>query len=66
MLVSEWIGTVYYVYQDGRKVLLLDRRPEKKNTADIWYDKAAKVLYVPGFNGKTVTAYRLVGAPDGH
>ncbi len=25
----------------------------------------AKILYVPGFNGKTVTAYRLKGAPAG-
>jgi len=59
LIVSEWIGFVYYVYADGRKVQLLDRRAEHKNTADIWYDRAAKVLYVPGFNGKTITAYRL-------
>jgi hypothetical protein len=62
LIVSEWVGTVYYVYADGRKTLMLDRRAEKKNTADIWYDKTAKILYVPGFNGKTVTAYRLLGA----
>jgi len=59
LIVSEWIGFVYYVYTDGRKVQLLDRRAEHKNTADIWYDKAAKILYVPGFNGKTVTAYSV-------
>lgn len=70
LIVSEWLGTIYYVYADGRKELLLDRRPEKKNTADIHYDPAAHLLYVPGFNGKTVTAYRLkegagAGAGDG-
>jgi hypothetical protein len=59
LIVSEWQGTIYYVYADGRKELLLDRRPEKKNTADIHYDPATHILYVPGFNGKTVTAYRL-------
>ena len=66
LIVSEWIGNVFYVYADGRKVLLLNRQAEHKNTADIWYDKAAKVLYVPGFNGKTVTAYKLRGAPAGN
>lgn len=59
LIVSEWIGNVFYVYADGRKVQLLNRQPEKKNTADIWYDKTAKILYVPGFYGKTITAYRL-------
>ncbi len=60
LIVSEWIGNVFYVYADGRKVLMLNRQAEHKNTADIWYDKAAGILYVPGFNGKTITAYRLV------
>jgi hypothetical protein len=60
MIVSEWVGNVFYVYADGRKVQMLDRKPEHKNTADIWYDQASKTLYVPGFFGKTVAAYRLV------
>jgi hypothetical protein len=59
LIVSEWVGNVFYVYADGRKVQLLDRKPEKKNTADIWYDQKSKILYVPGFYGKTITAYRL-------
>jgi hypothetical protein len=59
LIVSEWIGNVFYVYADGRKVQMLDRKPEKKNTADIWYDQKTKTLYVPGFFGKTITAYRV-------
>jgi DNA-binding beta-propeller fold protein YncE len=59
LIVSEWVGNVFYVYADGRKVQMLDRKPEKKNTADIWYDQKTKTLYVPGFFGKTITAYRL-------
>jgi len=59
LIVSEWVGNVFYVYADGRKVQILDRKPEKKNTADIWYDQQVKTLYVPGFFGKTITAYRL-------
>lgn len=34
LIVSEWIGNVFYVYADGRKVLMLNRQPEHKNTAD--------------------------------
>jgi hypothetical protein len=59
LIVSEWVGFVYYVHADGRKDLLLDTHLAKKNTADIYYNAAAKILYVPGFNSKTVAAYRL-------
>jgi hypothetical protein len=59
LIVSEWVGNVFYVYADGRKVQILDRKAEKKNTADIWYDQKVKTLYVPGFFGKTITAYRV-------
>lgn len=59
LLVSEWVGYIYYVYADGRKELLLDTHLQHKNTADICYDRATHTLFVPGFNGKTVTAYRL-------
>jgi hypothetical protein len=59
LLVSEWVGYVYYVYADGRKELLLDTHLQHKNTADICYDRTTHTLFVPGFNGKTVTAYRL-------
>lgn len=59
LLVSEWVGYVYYVYADGRKELLLDTHLQHKNTADICYDQATHTLFVPGFNGKTIAAYRL-------
>jgi len=59
LIVSEWIGNVFYVYANGEKEQLLDRKAEHKNTADIWYVQSSNTLYVPGFNGKTVSAYRL-------
>jgi hypothetical protein len=59
LIVSEWIGYIYYVYADGRKELLLDSHLEKKNTADIHYDRNSMTLYVPGFNARTVAAYKL-------
>lgn len=64
LLVSEWVGYVYYVHADGRKELLLDTHLAKKNTADIHYDPASHILYIPEFNGKAVSAWRLkTGAP---
>jgi hypothetical protein len=59
LIVSEWIGYIYYVHSDGKKELLLDTHLLHKNTADIYYDPASHILYVPGFNAKTVAAYRL-------
>ena len=60
LIVSEWLGIVYYVYADGRKEVLLDTHEQKRNTADIHYDQATHILYIPGFNTKTVSAYKLI------
>ena len=64
LIVSEWVGYVYYVYADGRKEQLLDTHLQKKNTADIHYDPTTKTLYIPGFNAKTVSAWRLAPSPS--
>jgi len=58
-IVSSWIGYIYYVKPDGHYETLLDTHSEKKNTADIGYDPAKKIVYVPSFLGKTVAAYKL-------
>ena len=59
LVVSEWIGYIYYVKANGDKEILLDTHGQHKNTADIMYDPAVHTLYVPSFNGKTIAAYRL-------
>lgn len=59
LVVSEWVGYVYYVHADGQKELLLDTHLAKKNTADIHYDAVKHILYIPEFNGKAVSAWRL-------
>jgi hypothetical protein len=59
LVVSEWVGYVYYVHADGRKELLLDTHAQKKNTADIHYDVATRTLYIPEFFGKAVAAWKL-------
>ena len=58
-LTTSWSGFVYYIYADGRVETLLDATKEKKNTADIGYDPVKKILYIPTFNAKTVSAYQL-------
>jgi hypothetical protein len=59
LVVSEWVGYIYYVKANGEKQLLLDTHDKHKNTADILYDPTIHTLYVPSFNGKTIAAYRL-------
>jgi hypothetical protein len=58
-LVSAWAGYIFYVYQDGHSELLLDTHEQKKNTADIGYDPANRIVYVPTFFDKRIVAYRL-------
>lgn len=58
-IVSTWIGVVYYVNADGSKQVLLDGREQKINSADIGYDAAKRIVYVPTFWRNTVVAYEL-------
>ncbi|MBC7849228.1 MAG: SMP-30/gluconolactonase/LRE family protein [Chitinophagaceae bacterium] len=58
-IVSCWAGAIYYIYPDGTKELLLDTRNDKKNTADIGYDPATRIIYVPTFWKNSVVAYQL-------
>ena len=56
---SAWAGYVYYLYKDGKRDLLLDTHEQKMNTADIGYDPAKKIVYIPTFFRKSVAAYQL-------
>lgn len=58
-IVTAWAGHIFYVHKDGKVETLLETHQQKKNTADIGYDPARKIIYVPTFNGKTVAAYQL-------
>jgi DNA-binding beta-propeller fold protein YncE len=58
-IVSCWAGLIYYVHADGKLNLLLDNRPHQLNTADIGWDSATQILYVPTFLGNSVQAYQL-------
>lgn len=58
-LVSVWNGVIYYVKADGTTQTLLDTRADKINTADIGYNAATRMMYVPTFFKNSVAAYRL-------
>jgi sugar lactone lactonase YvrE len=58
-IVSTWGGVVYYVNADGTKQVLLDGREQKINSADIGYDAAKRIVYIPTFWRNSVVAYEL-------
>lgn len=58
-VVSCWAGSVWYVHADGKKDHLLDTREQKINSADIGYDPAKKIVYVPTFFKNGIVAYAL-------
>lgn len=58
-IVSCWAGSVWYVHADGKKDHLLDTREQKINSADIGYDAAKKIVYVPTFFKNSVVAYSV-------
>lgn len=57
-VVSCWAGTVYYVTAKGAEKLL-DTTAEKINAADIGYDPAKRIVYIPTFMKNSITAYHL-------
>ncbi len=58
-LATSWSGYIFYVGKDGQVETLLDSHEPRVNIADIAYDQAKKILYVPSFYNKIVTAYQL-------
>lgn len=58
-IVTSWGGWIFYVSADGKFETILETHADKKNTADIGYDAAKRILYVPTFNAKSVVAYKL-------
>lgn len=58
-LVTSWGGYIFYVTAGGQVTTLLDVHEQKINTADIGYDAAKKIMYVPTFFAKTVAAYQV-------
>ena len=62
-LFSDWQGRVYSASPNVAPVKLLDSRSVNKNAADIEFDPARNILFVPTFMGNTVAAYKVSGIP---
>ncbi len=58
-IVSCWAGIIYHLSADGELTTLLDTRETGKNTADIGWNDAQRILYVPTFLKHSVVAYEL-------
>ena len=58
-IVSSWSGYIFYVHSDGNVETLLETHEQKKSTADIGYNPATKMVYIPTFFAKSVSAYQL-------
>jgi hypothetical protein len=57
-LASRWQGEIYLA-NDSTQTLLLDTKAAESNTADIGYNAAEKIVYVPTFFKNKVAAYKL-------
>lgn len=58
-MVTEWAGKVWHIKADGTTDLKLDTSPQKISSADIGYNPATRMLFVPTFFHNTVKAYTL-------
>jgi sugar lactone lactonase YvrE len=58
-ILTSWAGYIFYVSANGNTQTLLETHIDKKNTADIGYNRKNRIVYVPTFNAKTVAAYKL-------
>jgi hypothetical protein len=58
-IATSWPGYIFYVYANGQTELMLETHDQKINSADIGYDQAKKILYVPTFFDKRIVAYQL-------
>lgn len=57
-VASRWIGEIWFV-NDSTQTLMLDTKSIESNTADIGYNVAEKIVYVPTFYKNKVAAYKL-------
>lgn len=57
-IASRWQGEIWFASADGQ-TMMLDTKTAESNTADIGYNAADKVVYVPTFFKNKVAAYKL-------
>lgn len=57
-IASRWQGEIWFASADGQ-TMMLDTKTAESNTADIGYNAADKIVYVPTFFKNKVAAYKL-------
>ena len=57
-VASRWQGEIWFATAEG-ETLMLDTKATESNTADIGYNAADQVVYVPTFFKNKVAAYKL-------
>ncbi|GAB4312697.1 MAG: hypothetical protein Kow00127_03390 [Bacteroidales bacterium] len=57
--ISDWAGKVQWVAPDQSFVILFDTSGKGINAADIEYNNAEGILYVPNFAANKVTAWKI-------
>ncbi|WP_075351857.1 SMP-30/gluconolactonase/LRE family protein [Algoriphagus marinus] len=57
-VASRWQGEIWFATAEG-ETLMLDTKAAESNTADIGYNAADQVVYVPTFFKNKVAAYKL-------
>jgi hypothetical protein len=57
-VASRWQGEIWFISKDG-EIKMLDTKDAESNTADISYNAADKIIYVPTFFKNKVVAYKL-------
>ncbi|TDQ17521.1 hypothetical protein DFQ04_2175 [Algoriphagus boseongensis] len=57
-VASRWQGEIWFA-NDSTQTLMLDTKAIESNTADIGYNAAEKIVYVPTFFKNKVAAYKL-------
>lgn len=58
-LTSSWSGEIFMIFPDFSKVSLLKTSDQEINSADIGFNRADQVVYVPTFFDNRVVAYKL-------
>jgi len=58
-LVSVWSGAIWYLPAGGDKQLLFDGKAVKTSTADIGWDPAKNIVYVPTFFKNSIIAFKV-------
>jgi outer membrane protein assembly factor BamB len=61
-LCSSWSGEIFMIFPDFSKTSLLKTSDQEINSADIGFNEAGQVVYVPTFFDNRVVAYKLVEA----